>query len=136
MVFPPCDFRSRRMNRVLVDENTTKGGTASEEDHARKAPKFWARYISPTQTQSVKPPADRWHVRHAEPLVKAFPDLELSGHTPESVSDYLEIAGRGPARKDWPFRQTVVVIRILFGILKPEWLTGFDWDFWRDSSRK
>lgn len=108
----------------------------SEEDRADKARKFWDRYINLLHKQGVKPPADRWHVLRAEQFIKAFPDLKLSGHTPESVSGYLEKAGRAPALKDWQFRQTVVAIRILFSIVKPEWLAGFDWDFWLDSSRE
>lgn len=107
----------------------------ADAERAERERRFWDRYIKILHKQGITPPFDRWHVIRAEQFLKAFPDRKLADQTPDSVHAYLEDCGRQAGLQGWQFRQIVVATRILFSMVAPESMRGFDWDFWLDSSK-
>ncbi len=105
---------------------------ASRQDRERR---FWDRYLKILHSQGIQPPFDRWHVLRAEQFIRAFPGRRLAEIGAGEVSAYLEEAGRKGDLKDWQYRQLVGATRILFSLVEPDWLPGFDWTFWLGSSR-
>ena len=56
--------------------------------------RFWAVFIEKLKPYQVKPNHARWHVRHAEEYVKAYPDQGLATHAPQILEQYLQEKGR------------------------------------------
>lgn len=107
-------------------------GETTREDRERR---FWDRYLKILHSHGIRPPFDRWHVVRAEQFIRAFPDRRLGELGADEVWGYLQEVGRKGDLKDWQYRQIVVATQILFSIVEPEWMDGFDWDYWLGASR-
>ncbi len=81
---------------------------------AEKERQFWRRFHQKTIAYHVSPPARPWYRRYAEGYISARPGLRLVAHTPDRVSKYIDDLGRHGRLRDWPFRQAVKALKILF----------------------
>lgn len=106
-----------------------------DEDPSERARRFWDRYVNILHKHDITPPSDRWHVVRAEQFLNTFQDRKLAQHTPDTVRGYLEDLGRQGGLQDWQYHQAVRAIRILFSMVTPAAMQGFDWDYWLDSAR-
>jgi hypothetical protein len=116
-----------------MDES--RGAVMDEDQRTACERRFWDRYANTIIQQGIKPPFVRWHVLRAKSFIKAFPGRRLADLGPDDITAYLSQAGRQGAVKPWQFRQIVDAIRILYSIVRTEWASRFDWDFWRDSAQ-
>ena len=96
---------------------------------------FWDRYAANLQAKKVKPTAIRWYVIRAEQYLQAVPHKQLTEHTPQDVTDYLENLGRIGRMAAWQYRQTVDAIQNLFLMGEVAWAQHFDWAYWKLSAR-
>lgn len=112
-----------------------RGVDMDDDQRTARERRFWARYTNAIIHQGIKPSLVRWHVLRAKSFIKAFPGRRLADLGPDDVAAYLTQAGRQPAMEPWQFRQIVDAIRILYSIVRMEWATSFDWDYWRDSAQ-
>jgi integron integrase len=93
--------------------------------------KFWQQYIEVLKTFRVPARAIPWYRRNIECFIADHPNTRLRSHTPETVINWLQIAGRNPHITDWQFRQKVQALRLLTcHLLKLPWGNEFDWDRW------
>lgn len=97
--------------------------------------RFWQSFAENAQKNGVKRPAVRWHVRHAESYLKAFPDKRLVQHTGADVAGYLQEQGRLGRMEDWQFVQMVDAVENLLRTARAPVAAEVDWAFWRDSAR-
>jgi hypothetical protein len=116
-----------------MDES--RGVDMDDDQRAARERRFWARYTNTIIRQGIKPSLVHWHVLRAKSFIKAFPDRRLADLGPDDVVAYLTQADRQRAVEPWQFRQIVDAIRILYSIVRTEWATSFDWDYWRDSAQ-
>ena len=114
-----------------MENDGTIAGTASPDPVAR----FWDKFSDRARKNGVKDTAVRWHVRHAEVYLKAFPDKRLGQHTREDVTGYLKRAGELDRTADWQFVQIVDAIQNLLVTARAPVADQVDWGFWRDSAR-
>jgi hypothetical protein len=96
---------------------------------------FWDRYAANLQAKKVKPTAIRWYVIRAEQYLQAASHKQLTEHTPQDVTDYLEKLGRVGRMAAWQYRQTVDAIQNLFLMGEVAWAQHFDWAYWKLSAR-
>ena len=106
--------------------------TGSRADRERR---FWERYGKALIRQGVKPSNVRWYALRAKQFIRAFPGRRLSQLSADEVSRYLENLGNDAHLKPWQFRQIVDAIENLYSLVRAEWVTEPDWEFWRDSAR-
>ena len=52
--------------------------------------RFWDKCIDRARKNGAKETATRWHVRHPEAYLKAFPDKRLGRLTREDVNNYSQ----------------------------------------------
>lgn len=97
--------------------------------------RFWDKYLALLHRCGVKPPADRWYVRHAERYIESLPGRRLGEHRPADVTGYLADLGRLGRMQDWQFRQAVDALQKLFELVGVSWLREVDWRYWRESAR-
>jgi hypothetical protein len=114
-----------------MNSDQTIVGNASRDAVGR----FWDKFIDNASKNGVKETAVRWHVRHAEAYLKAFPDKRLRQHTREDVTGYLRQAGELDRMADWQFVQIVDAIQNLLVTARAPVAEEVDWGFWRDSAR-
>ncbi len=98
--------------------------------------RFWDNYIKELHKQGVKPPTDRWYIKHSERYIADFEDKKLKKHTPDDVTNYLTKMGRSTYLKEWQYKQIVDAIQKLFGSVDVPWFTQFDWKYWKNLSQK
>jgi len=103
--------------------------------HSSAEHRFWQRFAENAQKNGVKEPAVRWHKRHAESYLKAFPDKRLTQHSRADVTGYLEQQGRLGRMEDWQFVQMVDAVENLLRTARAPVAAEVDWSFWRDSAR-
>lgn len=101
-----------------------------------KAPESrrWDRFIDLARNANVPERALRWYVRRIEQYCAAHKDLPLRQHGPETVTAFLQKAGRSSTLQEWQFRQLVHALQLLFrGVLRAPWADPFDWAYWMES---
>ena len=96
--------------------------------------RFWDKYLALLHRCGVKPPADRWYVRHAERYIESLPGRRLGEHRPADVTGHLADLGRLGRMQDWQFRQAVDALQKLFELVGVSWLHEVDWRYWRESA--
>lgn len=104
-----------------------------------KAPESrrWDRFIDLARDANVPERALRWYVRRIEQYCAAHEDLPLRQHGPETVTAFLQKAGRSSTLQEWQFRQLVHALQLLFrGVLRAPWADPFDWAYWMDGARQ
>lgn len=86
--------------------------------------------------RGLKPDHRRWYVIRAERFLHAI-GKDAPHCTADDVAAYLRNAGDDPKLAAWQFQQVVSALEILFKrALGTPWSATFDWDNWRDSSRR
>ena len=114
-----------------MNSEQTIVGDASRDAVGR----FWDKFSDRARKIGVKKTALRWHVRHAEAYLKAFPGKRLGQHTREDVNGYLKHAGELDRMADWRFVQIVDAIQNLLITARTPVAAEVDSGFWRDSAR-
>ena len=71
---------------------------------------FLGIFVEKLEACETRSDLARWHVRHAEQYIKAFPEQRLATHTPQILEQYLQEKGRNPRLKDWQYRQLVTAL--------------------------
>lgn len=99
-------------------------------------PGFWDRFIVIAASLELARKQIRWHVRHTEHYLRAYPDKLVTEHQATDVSAHLSELGRRTGLEPWQFVQSVDAIRILFETVNDlDWPGRFDWDYWKGSAR-
>jgi integron integrase len=107
----------------------------TDDVRAARERQFWDRYSKTAIKQGIKPDFVHWHTLRAKSFIKAFPGRRLADLDADDIAVYLLEAGREGSMKPWQFRQIVDAIRILYSIVRTDWSSGFDWNYWLDSAR-
>jgi len=111
--------------------NTNNSSLDVADENIRR---FWDNYLILLRKREVKTSGERWSVFQSEQYINAYPDLRLTLHSPENITRYLKQLGQNPSIADWPFRQAVHAIQILFSLINVPWIHEVDWSFWLESS--
>ena len=97
----------------------------------------WDAFIAVCRREGVPEPALRWYVVRIERYIKAHGGRSLRQHDTDCIKQYLESAGRDSTLPAWQFRQLVHALELLYcHVIRAEWATGFDWQYWSDSARE
>ena len=95
--------------------------------------RFWDNFIEKTKAYGVKDSAVRWHVKHAEQYIKAYPNHKLSAHPAQFVEKYLNGKSRNFRLEEWQYQQIVDALEILFTkMVQVPWARDFDWKIWKN----
>lgn len=97
--------------------------------------RFWDKYIKFITDKGVKESVRRWYVIRIEQYIKMFPEKRLKNHRPENVTDFFYTQSKSNRIADWQFRQIVDAIQNLFEMIKINWFSDFDWDYWISCSK-
>ncbi len=95
---------------------------------------FWDKYLRYIAKKGVKASATRWYVVRVEQYLTFYSSKNLSDHTHNDVSSYLEMHGRNDRIEDWQFKQIIDAIQNFFTVLDVSWLSEVDWNYWLQSS--
>ena len=98
---------------------------------------MWDEFIAVCRRHNVPEQALRWYVVRIERFLKRHGGIPPQEHSPKTVSDYVERAGREADVPAWKFRQLVHALQLLFAeTLRVEWSSQIAWDQLQDTSRE
>lgn len=97
---------------------------------------FWDRYFLILSAFRIPERYHPWYQKHVEQFIAFQSEVRLLERSADQVESWLQFLCRTPQISVWQFRQKVDALRLLYGqMLKTNWSTSFDWDFWAFSAQ-